>query len=135
MHGLIVAQINSAQVVMFLEKAQFSPTQISSFRVVFDNAQCHRGVDCKLVRLPPYSCTLNPIENCFQSLKAHIKRKLSEHGPVVAMEGQTLVTARRQLLLHLSPDRLKEVTGASTLNAFYHVLTVKATDTARLEDT
>ncbi|XP_062521969.1 uncharacterized protein LOC134196766 [Corticium candelabrum] len=78
--------------------------------IVFDNAPCHRGVearvsedmpeDCKLVRLPPYSCTLNSIENCFQSLKAHIKRKLSEHSPVVAMEGQSLVTARRQLSLH-----------------------------------
>ena len=66
--------------------------------------------------------------------KTHIKRKLSKHGTVVAMEGQTLVTARRQLLLHLSPDALEGVTGASTLNAFYHVLTLKAAQAARLED-
>ena len=38
-HGLIVAQINSAQVVMFLEKAQFSPAQISSFRVLVNHGE------------------------------------------------------------------------------------------------
>ena len=48
--------------------------------IILDNAPCHRGVEnrlssnistnTELVRLPPYSCELNPIGMCFNSLKA-----------------------------------------------------------------
>ena len=112
--------------------------------IIYDNAPCHRGVeerladsvpeDLELVRLPPYSCPLNPIEYCFQSVKAHIKRSLSQHGPVLPEEGQTLVAARRQLLVNLIPESLTEITHLSCLNSFYHVLTVTAPAALRLEN-
>ena len=77
--------------------------------IVLDNAPCHRGVDVRLndiipmnfelIRLPPYSCELNPIEFTFNSLKAHVKRALSQHGPHIPSVGTTFVAARRQLIL------------------------------------
>lgn len=112
--------------------------------IIFDNAPCHKGVETRvgdclplhvhLVCLPPYSCTLNPIEYCFQTLKAHMKCRLSEHSPVVAAEGQGLYQARRQLLLDLSQEALTEISPACCLNSYYHVLTVMAPKAARLED-
>ena len=69
--------------------------------IVLDNAPCHRGVEVRLndiipmnfelVRLPPYSCKLNPIEFTFNSLKAHVKRALSQHGPHRPSVGTTFV--------------------------------------------
>ena len=61
---------------------------------------------------------------CFNSLKACLKRALSVHGPITASEGQTLVGARRQFLLNCYPDALGPITAATTLNSFFHVLTV-----------
>ena len=61
--------------------------------IVLDNVPCHRGVEVRLndiipmnfelVRLPPYSCELNPIEFTFNNLKAHVKRALNQHGPYI----------------------------------------------------
>ena len=112
--------------------------------IILDNAPCHRGVENRLgdiipanfelVRLPPYSCELNPIEFTFNSVKAHVKRALSQHGPVIPSDGTTFVSARRQLLLNICPGALQSITRAATLNAFYHVLTVTAAKASRLED-
>ena len=112
--------------------------------IIFDNAPCHRGVeecladsvpeDLELVRLPPYSCPLNPIEYCFQSVKAHIKCSLSQHGPVLPEEGQTLVATRRQLLVSLIPESLTEITPfPSTMSSLLPLLQLydlKTCDTA-----
>ena len=56
--------------------------------IILDNAPCHRVVESsvptntELIRLPPYSYELNPIEMCFNNLKAYLKRTLSVHGPI-----------------------------------------------------
>ena len=51
---------------------------VNKFYLIFDNAPCHRGIEARLaenipenfelIRLPPYSCELNPIEFSFNSL-------------------------------------------------------------------
>ena len=112
--------------------------------IILDNAPCHRGVESRLsetiptnfelVRLPPYSCELNPIEFTFNSAKAHIKRALSQYGPSTPSDGTTLASARRQVLLNICPGAIQSITQAATLNAFYHVLTVTAAKANRLED-
>ena len=112
--------------------------------VIMDNAPCHRGVETRLaeytpsnlslIRLPPYSCELNPIEFCFNSLKADLKRTLSVNGPIIPVEGQTLVAARRQLLINACPGGLTKITPAVTLNSFYHVLTCTAIKAIRMDD-
>ena len=112
--------------------------------IILDIAPCHRGVEnrlssniptnTELVRLPPYSCELNPIEMCFNSLKACLKRALRVHGPITASEGQTLVGARRQFILNFCPDALGHITAVTTLNSFFHVLTVTVRKALALED-
>ena len=108
------------------------------------NAPCPRGVEnrlaesipinTELIRLPPYSCELNPIEFCFNTVKAFIKRNRSEHGPVTPTEGQTLVVARKQFLFSCCPQALAQITATTALNSFYHVLTKTARKAIRLED-
>lgn len=112
--------------------------------LIFDNAPCHRGIEARLaenipenfelIRLPPYSCELNPIEFSFNSLKAYLKRAISIHGPIIPNHGQSLATARRQFLLQLAPSALSRITATSTLNSFFHVLTITAPKAIRLED-
>ena len=102
--------------------------------IVLDNVPCHRRIENRLQdlipphiqfkRLPPYSCELNPIELCFQSVKAYIKRTLSVKGPIRPMEDQTLVNARREKLLQICPNALAQITPSTCLNSFFHVLTV-----------
>ena len=103
--------------------------------IILDNAPCHRGVEnrlaecisinTELIRLPPYSCELNPV-------KAFIKRRLREHGPVTPIEGQTLVAARKQFLFSCCPQALAQITATTALNSFYHVLNVTARKAIRL---
>ena len=62
--------------------------------IILDNSPCHRlvenrlaesiPVNTELIRLEPYSCKLNPIVFCFNSIKAYIKGTFSEHGPIRA---------------------------------------------------
>ncbi|KAG2947475.1 hypothetical protein PC119_g6473 [Phytophthora cactorum] len=81
--------------------------------VVFDNAPAHcqteslvtKRDDLVLLRLGPYSPMCNPIENCFSSLKAHIKAYLAlmrdeMNNPVLTMNGEPIskTEARMQLL-------------------------------------
>ena len=63
--------------------------------ILFDNAPCHRGIqeqfpETDMKFLPPWSPFLNPIENCFSTLKAHIKNRLKDIA-----DSCTLVAARR----------------------------------------
>ena len=112
--------------------------------IILDNAPCHRGVESRLlgsiptntelIHLPPYSCQLNPIEMCFNSLKAYLKRALSVHGPITASEGQTMVGARRRFLLNCCPEALGQITSATTLSSYFHVLTVTVRRALSLED-
>ena len=85
--------------------------------VIMDNAPCHRGVETR-----------------FNSLKADLKRTLSVNGPIIPVEGQTLVAARRQLLINACPGGLTKITPAVTLNSFYHVLTCTAIKAIRMDD-
>ena len=111
--------------------------------IVLDNAPCHRGIENRLQdlipphiqfkRLPPYSCELNPIELCFQSVKAYIKRTLSVQGPIIPMEDQTLVNASREKLLQICPNALAKITPSTCLYSFFHVLIVIVQKALRLE--
>ena len=51
--------------------------------ILLDNAPCHRGIqghfpDNEIKFLPPWSPFLNPIENCFSTLKTHLKHRLND---------------------------------------------------------
>ena len=70
----------------------------------------------------------------FNSVKASIKRALSINGPIIPTEGQTLVAARRHLLIAVCPESLSQITPAVTLNSFFHVLTCTASKAIRMVD-
>ena len=82
-----------------------------NFNVIFamDNAPVHNGALTDqnghlIKKLPPYSPTLNPIENCFGCVKASVKRKLNVRMAEIAdrraaaAAGMTLVQHRRRIL-------------------------------------
>ena len=69
--------------------------------IVFDNAPCHYGVEdslqneeylqsgrVQLLRLGPYSPQLNPIEGCFSSFKAKVKKILGRQRHEFENRGQ-----------------------------------------------
>ena len=108
-----------------VERQGFDKTHI-----ILDNAPCRKGVEnqlggiippkFELVRLLPYSCELNPIEFSFNSVKAYVKRALSQHGSSTpSPDGTTFVSARRQMLLNICPGAIQSIAQAATLNAFY----------------
>ena len=90
--------------------------------IILDNAPFLLGsipTNTELIRLPPYSYELNPIEMCFNSLKAYLNRVLSVNGPITASEGKTMVGARRQFLLNCCPEALVQITAATTLSSYF----------------
>ncbi|KAJ8566507.1 hypothetical protein ON010_g6617 [Phytophthora cinnamomi] len=98
------------------------PTHFPFFSVVIvaDNAPCHANVEdvdfkeeaflkAKLLRLGPYSPMLNPIENCFSTFKAMVKRVLARHRQAIleVPPHRTIKEHRKQYLL-LAADLLLE---------------------------
>ncbi|KAE8909188.1 hypothetical protein PF005_g17804 [Phytophthora fragariae] len=93
--------------------------------VVFDNAPEHSQTetlvpvhdDLCLLRLGPYSPMCNPIENCFSTLKAHIKQYLALTreemlNPVLVINGQPIskTEARMQLLERAAHVNMTNIT-------------------------
>ncbi|EER08991.1 conserved hypothetical protein [Perkinsus marinus ATCC 50983] len=100
------------------------------FCLLYDNAPCHATADntCDALnvaykRVSPYSCALNPIENCFSPLKSALKRMISEHGQVQPHDGESLQEARSRVLLSFCPQAVDAVTVATVSNSLVHVLT------------
>ena len=92
---------------------------------LFEKSAQRCGLSPKMaLRRDPVLHALLIIEPSLNSLKAHVKRALSQHGPSIPSVGTTFVSARRQLLLNVYPGAIQSITQVATLNAFYHVFTV-----------
>ncbi|KAJ8578635.1 hypothetical protein ON010_g568 [Phytophthora cinnamomi] len=87
--------------------------------IVADNAPCHANVEdvfkeeaiseAKLLRLGPYSPMLNPIENCFSTFKAMVKRFLARHRQaIVEVPPHRIIKEHREQYLLLAADLLLE---------------------------
>jgi len=100
--------VNGARFDTFLQNLE---TIADDFNVVvvMDNAPVHNGAQMDqdghvIKKLPPYSPMLNPIENCFNCVKADVKRKLNVRMHEIvdrraaAVAGVTLVQHRRRIL-------------------------------------
>lgn len=100
--------ITAARFDIFIQNLE---TVIGDFNVfiVMDNAPVHNGAQMDqdghvIKKLPPYSPMLNPIENCFNCIKANVKQNLNlrMHEIVdrraAAAAGVTLVQHRRRIL-------------------------------------
>ena len=83
-----------------LGKALAPPTNAPKrYVLILDNASFHKGGNLqkiahqyhiRLVYLPPYSPDLNPIEQCWATLKHHVKRLLSQGGTILQALAQLL---------------------------------------------
>ena len=109
--------------------------------IVLDNAPCHRGIEnrleayipshIELKRLPP-----SPPSDRVVLPKSKILYKTNSQcsRTIISIEGQTMLSARRDKLLQLCPNALAQITPATCLNSFYHVLTATVPRAIRLEN-
>ena len=133
-HELEEGTVNAQRFDTFLQNLE---RIIGDFNVVvvLDNAPVHNGAQMDedghfLKRLPPYSPMLNPIEGCFSSIKANVKRNLNarmheivDRGAAAAA-GLTLVQHRRRILRECVTsvlDQGEAVTQEKVQNLFGHI--------------
>ncbi|KAG6590688.1 Replication protein A 70 kDa DNA-binding subunit [Phytophthora cinnamomi] len=94
-------------------------TPLNDVVIVADNAPCHANVEdvfkeeafseAKLLRLGPYSPMLNPIEKCFSTFKAMVKRFLARHSQaILEVPSHRTIKERREQYLLLAADLLLE---------------------------
>lgn len=83
--------MNSAIFKVYLEQC-LVPTLRAGDIVVMDNLSSHKGIEvrqiieaagAKLLYLPPYSPDLNPIEQAFSKLKAHLRKAAERSIPAL----------------------------------------------------
>ena len=93
-------------------------------KIVMDNAPCHRDIEKwvtmtanqEVVKLPPWSPFLNPIENCFSVMKAAAKQQMALDQPrlnsreAAAAAGCTMTSWRDRLLREAIISSLSVVT-------------------------
>lgn len=116
-----------------IEETVANGTPIGNIVIVIDNAPCHSRAEdvlanyptAQLLRLPPYSPMLNPIENMWSALKSHLKRQntqrfqeLIEGDP----NGQMTKMEWRLQLLEQSIERSRlTITPIMCLNFVNHL--------------
>ena len=96
--------------------------------MVIDNAPCHTNleailvdelVDCRILRLGPYSPQLNPIEGVWSILKSFVKRDLSERLVSVLRSqpvGLTMKEHRLRSLEEVIMQSLEKITPSMCVN-------------------
>ena len=81
--------------------------------------------DARLLRLGPYSAPLNPIEEVWNVLKAHMKsalaQKMTELLTTAPPAGTTLVAHRLQFLERIIDSNIHHVSLGLCLKAINHV--------------
>ncbi|KAG6603058.1 Replication protein A 70 kDa DNA-binding subunit [Phytophthora cinnamomi] len=105
-------------------------TPLNDVVIVAENAPCHANVEdvfkedafseAKLLRLGPYSPMLNPIENCFSTFKAMVKRYLARHRRAIleVPPHRTIKEYREQYLLLAADLLLKEAITPGLCHSF-----------------
>lgn len=101
-------------------------------KIVMDNAPCHRNIERlesltmnqEVVKLPPWSPFLNPIENCFSVMKAAAKQQLALNQPrlnsreAAAAAGCTMKSWRDRLLRDAIISSMGVITQEKVANEY-----------------
>ena len=100
--------------------------------ILLNNAPCHRGVqerypDADIRFLPPWSPFLNPIENCFSTLKAHLKHRLNDIADTSTLAaarhaGRTLRQHREMVLRQAMEDCIPVIMNILYILAMYMLI-------------
>ena len=108
---------------------------IENTTLVIDNAPCHSDLESicngdleglKILRLAPYSAPLNPIEETWSTLKAHIKSTLAEKMPLMLRtttppSGISMVEFRLQFLEEAVDTNIHHISPQLCLRCINHV--------------
>jgi len=118
----------------FMDNLSDSLPQNERALVILDNARCHSNITLtnrlhEMKFLPPYSPQLNPIEMCFSSWKAHVKRQLNSPSnqerigdrSSAASAGMSLQLWRANILKEIGQESLSSVTSQLVLNCYQHI--------------
>ena len=133
-HEMVDGGVGKQRFADFLQSLSTVIGEDEEVTILFDNAPSHQGVEDAVIlprthqlqRLPPYSPFLNPIENVFSVLKAHVKQHMAAHQPVLddrvsaAREGMSLEAWRRQILFNGISMALQSVTGDQVTAQYRH---------------
>ena len=112
---------------------------------MLDNAPSHAGIETHLaddstlpahdiIRLPPYSCELNPIENMFNVCKTAAKQALNSVNHIPGGLNETLLAHRFRILKDIVKDSLQVITPAKVNGSFLHCLTKVTRKALNYED-
>lgn len=108
-------------------------TSLNSLVIVLDNAPCHAKAEIavadlpgvEILRLGPYSPVLNPIENAWSSIKAHIKKREAESMDYLQQaytnSGLSQAEFRMQFVEQLIDEARQLITPIMCLNYVNHV--------------
>ena len=129
--------MNKQRFAEFLQSLSAVIGEDEEVTVLFDNAPSHLGVENAVTlprlhhvkRLPPYSPFLNPIENVFSVLKAHVKQHMAAQQDRVddrvsaARAGMSLEGWRRRILRDGIEMALQSVTSDQEAAQYRHANT------------
>ena len=110
------------------------PEPMSNIVVVCDNAPVHCALEsvfeeeefegAALLRAAPYSAPINPIEECWSTLKAAMKREMASKREEMlssSHEGVTQTEYRLQFLEKIIDDNMAVITPMLCLSTYNHV--------------
>lgn len=121
-----------------------------NMNVVIDNAPAHANIEQllnaaavnedaplphhSLIRLPPYSCELNPIENMFNVCKSAAKQALNNAHNANRLQNETLLAFRYRIMSDIVTDSVGSITQAKIGASFMHCLTQIVPKAIRMDD-
>ncbi|KAF0291698.1 hypothetical protein FJT64_010213 [Amphibalanus amphitrite] len=88
-YEVVQGGVNREKFANFMQSLSAIIGEDDPIKIVMDNAPCHHNIgqlvvmpdNQEVVKLPPWSPFLNPIENCFSVMKSAAKRRLAEEQP------------------------------------------------------
>ncbi|KAG6572612.1 Replication protein A 70 kDa DNA-binding subunit [Phytophthora cinnamomi] len=130
----------------FIRNTLRTLADVSKVVVGLDNAPCHTRAEAvfeepafaaaTLLRLGPYSPTLNPIENVFSAVKSAVKDFTTEHRvKILAVSpGTTMKAHRQRFLVEAAETLFPRVATAQVCASCYHHTLRFHVKVAALED-
>lgn len=131
-YQVVQGGVNSEKFTDFMQSLCAIIGEDEDIKIVMDNAPCHRNVEQlvvmsenqEVVKLPPWSPFLNPIENCFSVMKAATKQRLAldqtrfNSREAAAAAGCTMKAWRDQLLRDAIVCSMSVVTQEKVANEY-----------------
>lgn len=131
-YEIVKGGVNREKFASFMQSLSAVIGEDEEVKIVMDNAPCHQNVEQmvsitdnqEVVKLPPWSPFLNPIENCFSVMKAAAKRRMALEQPrlnnreAATAAGFTVKEWRDELLRQAIVFSMSAVTQEKVANEY-----------------